>query len=162
MHDNARVIKAAVSRYRRLKAYLEAAGVAGTDAAAPMQRSNISSREPKPIGAVLDDFVLAADLSAPLAVTGLSQHWSAIVGEEVASHVEIADFDEPSGVLILQTDSTAWATQIRMLVPVIQGRIDDEIGPEIVREIRVSGPKPPSWKFGQRRVPGRGPRDTYG
>ena len=162
MNDSSRITKIAVGRYKRLKAYLEAAGVAGSDAVAPLKRSNVSSRDPKPIGLIIDDFVLAADMSAPLAVTGLTQNWAAIVGDEVASHVSIADFNEESGILILETDSTAWATQLRMLIPVINSRIDEEIGPEVVREIMISGPKPPSWKFGQRRVPGRGPRDTYG
>ena len=162
MSDTSRITKIAVSRYKRLKAYLEAAGVAGTDASAPLKRSNLSSRDPKPLGVVIDDFVLAADISAPLAVTGLTQNWAGIVGDEVATHVSIADFNEESGVLILETDSTAWATQLRMLIPVINSRIDEEIGPEVVREIVISGPNPPSWKFGQRRVPGRGPRDPYG
>lgn len=156
------ITKIAVARFKRLKAYLEAAGVAGTDAHAPLKRSNISSRDPKPLGLIIEDFVTATEMSAPLAVTGLTQQWATIVGEDVAQHVAIAHFDEPSGQLILQTDSTAWATQLRMLIPVIQTRIDEEIGLNVVREIAISGPKPPSWKFGQRRVPGRGPRDTYG
>jgi predicted nucleic acid-binding Zn ribbon protein len=29
-------------------------------------------------------------------------------------------------------------------------------------DIRFIGPDAPSWKKGQRSVPGRGPRDTYG
>jgi predicted nucleic acid-binding Zn ribbon protein len=45
---------------------------------------------------------------------------------------------------------------------VIQERIADEIGPEIVKIVEVLGPRAPSWKHGVRSVKGRGPRDTYG
>ena len=41
-------------------------------------------------------------------------------------------------------------------------RIEDAIGRGVVGRIRILGPSAPSWRAGQRRVPGRGPRDTYG
>ena len=31
-----------------------------------------------------------------------------------------------------------------------------------VQTVRFVGPDVPSWKWGPRAVPGRGPRDTYG
>jgi len=31
-----------------------------------------------------------------------------------------------------------------------------------VETIRFIGPDVPSWKWGPRAIPGRGPRDTYG
>jgi len=63
---------------------------------------------------------------------------------------------------VLRADSTAWATTIQYMLPAVRTRIDAELGSGTVREITVLGPAAPSWKHGRLRVPGRGPRDTYG
>ena len=90
--------------------------------------------------------------------------WEDIVGAELADHVV------PDGVtetdkgreLLLRADSTAWATQVRLLTPQILSRIREALGHGIVDRLRVVGPAPPRRHTGQRRVPGPGPRDTYG
>ena len=160
------VNRVALTNFRRLRKYLEQAGAErSVDGSGPktFKRTNsASSRDPKLLGDLLDDFSIQADLAAPLAVSGLTLKWAEIVGDEVAEHVSITEFEENSGLLKLAADSTAWATQIRMLIPQIAARIDEEIGAEIVKEIVVSAPAAPSWTFGKRKVPGRGPRDTYG
>lgn len=68
----------------------------------------------------------------------------------------------PGGTLILQADSTAWATQTRLLLPRLAERLDAELGVGVVGRILVQGPASPSWRKGAWHVPGRGPRDTYG
>lgn len=65
-------------------------------------------------------------------------------------------------ILAVKADSTAWATQMRLLTSQVLGRIDAEVGPGIVTELVVHGPAAPSWVKGKLRVKGRGPRDTYG
>ncbi len=85
--------------------------------------------------------------------------WGDIAGPDVASHVVAESFDD--GVLTLRADSTAWATQMRLLLPTIRTRIDAEIGRGVVADINVKGPAAPRTR-GRLRVPGRGPRDTYG
>jgi predicted nucleic acid-binding Zn ribbon protein len=96
----------------------------------------------------------------------LQGQWGLIVGHDVASHVIIESFNlDPSGqsgTLLLRADSSAWATQIRLLLPTISDRLDNEIGQGRISEIKVRGPNAPSWKHGLRSVKGRGPRDTYG
>ena len=96
----------------------------------------------------------------------LQGQWGLIVGHDVASHVIIESFNlDPSGqsgTLILRADSSAWATQIRLLLPTISQRLGNEIGQGRISEIKVLGPTAPSWKHGLRSVKGRGPRDTYG
>ncbi len=66
------------------------------------------------------------------------------------------------GVLTVRADSTAWATQIRLLTSSILGRLEGEVGKGTVAELRVVGPSAPSWSRGPRRSQGPGPRDTYG
>ena len=64
--------------------------------------------------------------------------------------------------LTVRADSTAWATQIRLLTSSILGRLEGEVGKGTVSELRVVGPSAPSWSRGPRRSQGPGPRDTYG
>lgn len=88
------------------------------------------------------------------------QGWSQIVGPEVADHVTAEITDD--GDLLLRADSTAWATQMTLLLPQIRRRISETIGSGSMGQIRVVGPTPPRRASGPRRVPGPGPRDTYG
>lgn len=111
-------------------------------------------------GAVLDTIVAAGGWADPLAVHAVTGRWSEIVGATVAEHAEIVAFSD--GVLAVRCDSTAWATQLRLLVPTLLSRLAAEVGPGVVTAVDVSGPIAPSWVRGPRRVKGRGPRDTYG
>ena len=64
---------------------------------------------------------------------------------------------------MVRTDSTAWATQLKLLAPTVVRRLNEELGHGTVTVIEVLGPHLPSLKkgrFGSRD--GRGPRDTYG
>jgi predicted nucleic acid-binding Zn ribbon protein len=87
-------------------------------------------------------------------------NWEGIVGAEVAG------FSRPvrlrHGELLIEADSTAWATQLRLLSRQLLDRIRADVGPELVTRLVVRGPTAPDWRHGRLRVPGRGPRDTYG
>ncbi|WP_179894289.1 DciA family protein [Streptomyces sp. or20] len=68
--------------------------------------------------------------------------WSEI-SPEIARRVFITRIDEASGVLHLSADSRAWATQMRVLAPMLVPRFNEAaqssgIGP--IRSMRVSGP----------------------
>jgi predicted nucleic acid-binding Zn ribbon protein len=67
------------------------------------------------------------------------------------------------GDLELAAESTAWATQLRLLSRQILAKLRAELGPGVVVRIVVRGPTAPSWQHGPLRAPdSRGPRDTYG
>ena len=95
-----------------------------------------------------------------VSVGGVVGRWRAVVGDEIADHCEPETFE--TGVLTVRTDSTAWATQVRLLIPSLLRRLADEVGEDVVREVHVLGPAGPGFKRGPRSVPGRGPRDTWG
>lgn len=95
-----------------------------------------------------------------VAVGSVMGRWPAIVGPEVAQHCTPVTFE--AGVLTVRADSTAWATQLRMLTSSILGRLEGEVGKDTVTELWVVGPSAPSWSRGFRRSQGPGPRDTYG
>jgi len=63
---------------------------------------------------------------------------------------------------VVRASSTAWATQVKLLLGQLRQRIAAEVGPDLVTEIVILGPAGPTWKHGLRSVRGRGPRDTYG
>lgn len=116
--------------------------------------------DPQDIGAILQVETMRRGWEHTLAVASVSVDWDLIVGPQVAQHCPIDSFE--GGVLIAQADSTAWAEQLRLLLPHIQRRIDERVGPGVVDKVIVKAPQAPSWVHGARHIPGRGPRDTYG
>jgi len=86
--------------------------------------------------------------------------WSDIVGADLAAHTQPDSFAD--GELTVSADSTAWATQVRLLAPVLVKRLNAELGDGSVRRVKVRGPAGPRQRGGW-RVPGsKGPGDTYG
>ncbi len=156
------VVQNASMRFQRLRNYLQAAGVKPSNAKNSTRTNTQTERDPKPLGSILDTLIETEEFGVPTAIGNLNSRWPEIVGSEVAAHVQIESFNEETKTLNLRTDSTAWATQLRLLAAQIVQKITDEFGEEIVENLSVNGPKAPSWIYGKRRVPGRGPRDTYG
>jgi predicted nucleic acid-binding Zn ribbon protein len=122
--------------------------------------SGPDQRDPQPLGATLRTWIANAGAGADLTKATLFARWEKIVGPEVADHCSPVTLVD--GELLLEAESTAWATQIRMLAPQLLRKINAEVGDRTVLRIRARGPAGPSWNFGYRHVSGRGPRDTYG
>ena len=121
-------------------------------------------RDPQRVDQVLRRWVRDQGVEVEIGVGGLAAMWEDIVGAELADHVvpDGVSETEAGRELLLRADSTAWATQVRMLAPQILDRIREALGVGIVDRLRVVGPAPPRRAAGPRRVPGPGPRDTYG
>ena len=98
--------------------------------------------------------------STELAVHGVFGRWETIVGSQVAAHCRPERFVD--GRLTVGADSTAWATEVRLLAPSLVRRLNEDLGTGTVVAVKVLGPGAPSWKRGRLSVRGRGPRDTYG
>jgi predicted nucleic acid-binding Zn ribbon protein len=128
----------------------------------PEERSGAhpDERDPQLIGPSLDRLVAERGWETDAAVGGVMGRWAAIVGPEVAAHATPVSYAD--GELVVQADSTAWATQIRLLAPTLLARLAAELGAGTVAAVTVRGPSSPSWKRGRLSVRGRGPRDTYG
>ena len=122
--------------------------------------AGIDARDPQLFGQTLDRIVGERGWGSEVAVGGVMGRWDQVVGPEMAAHVTPESFDE--GVLRLRADSSAWAVQVQYLVPTLLRRLAEDIGEGTVERVEVAGPVGPSWRKGMRRVPGRGPRDTYG
>ncbi len=128
--------------------------------AAELSGSGKDGRDPTLLGDTLARMATERGWTQELSVAGVVGRWRELVGDQVADHCTPETFDD--GLLVVRTDSTAWATNLRMLVPELLARLEREVGPDVVREVRVLGPAGPGWGKGPRRVRGRGPRDTYG
>ncbi|MEV6650135.1 DciA family protein [Streptomyces sp. NPDC051219] len=122
-------------------------------------------RDPLQLGAALERLKTERGWEMPMAVGGVMGRWPEIVGDDLAKHcVPLRYDDDPAErVLTVQCDSTAWATQLRLLAPQLVARLNADLGQGTVRLIKVLGPGGPSRRFGPLRAPGStGPGDTYG
>ncbi|NED95459.1 DUF721 domain-containing protein [Phytoactinopolyspora alkaliphila] len=117
-------------------------------------------RDPQPLSAAVDKLADEHGWEEDLSVHGVMARWDELVGAEVASHVRPESYDE--SVLTVRADSSAWATQVRLLASELVKKINQRIGHGTVTKVNVLGPQARSWSKGRRSVPGRGPRDTYG
>ena len=91
---------------------------------------------------------------------GVVGRWREVVGDQVADHCEPETFEDK--VLVVRADSTAWATQVRLLTPQLLERLAREVGEGVVETVTVLGPAGPSFRRGKKSVRGPGPRDTWG
>lgn len=117
-------------------------------------------RDPRSLASAFDSLSDSLGWTAPLAEAELLAKWPQIVGESIAAHTTPLAVEE--GNLVIHTDSTAWATQLRLIRHDVLAALAKEIPQARLMGIVVKGPGVPSWKSGPRAVPGRGPRDTYG
>jgi len=130
------------------------------DAVSRRSGARADDRDPQPLGRTIDGLLTDRGWETAIAVGGVIGRWDHIVGAEVAAHCRPQGFDE--GVVTVAADSTAWATQLRLLAPQLVHRLNEELGHGTVTKVVVQGPPGPTWRRGGRSVRGRGPRDTYG
>ena len=117
-------------------------------------------RDPQPFGRLVSRVALDRGWSPRLTDATVLGRWPQLVGADIADHCTPLSLRD--GELVLQAESTAWATQLRTLQRQLLGRLAGAVGRDVVRRIRVVAPSGPSWRHGPRHVRGRGPRDTYG
>jgi predicted nucleic acid-binding Zn ribbon protein len=119
-----------------------------------------TGREPRGIADVLASVTTEMGWNSPLAQSELMEAWPALVGDELSGHSHPVSIDD--GTLTVQCDSTAWATQLRLMRGQVTTTIVQRYPDAGIQSVRFLAPNAPTWKRGPRSVPGRGPRDTYG
>lgn len=118
------------------------------------------ARDPQLLGAAARDLARSRGWSARVAEGSVFGRWRAVVGEQIAEHANPTALHE--GVLTVSAESTAWATQLRMVQAQLLAKIAAAVGDGVVTSLKIVGPVGPSWRKGRYHVAGRGPRDTYG
>jgi len=125
------------------------------------EEDRVQRDEPTPISVTLSELITRQEWKSGLAEGNLFTEWKRIVGGEIAEHATPITLLD--GCLTIQTDTTAWATQLRLMSPTIVASIQQHPEGAVVEELKVIGPNSPSWRRGLRTIRGaRGPRDTYG
>ncbi len=116
--------------------------------------------DPQPLVSAIGGLLDTRGWQQQAAMGSVFGRWAEIVGHDLAAHTRPDSFAD--GELAVTADSTAWATQVRLLAPVLVKRLNAEVGDGSVRRVKVRGPAPPRQRGGW-RVPGsKGPGDTYG
>ena len=117
-------------------------------------------RDPHSLSGAFDQLSEEMGWRAPLAEADLLVRWREVVGDQIADHTTpLGIVDE---TLTIVTDSSAWATQLRLMRHEVLVKLAENMPELTINQISVKAPGAPSWKSGRRSVPGRGPRDTYG
>jgi len=111
-------------------------------------------------GTMLKRLVAERGWEETTTAAGVLANWDRLVGPDVAEHCRPTALTD--GVLELVAESSAWATQLRLLSRTLMARLTEQVGAGVVTSVVVRGPSQPDWRKGTRRVQGRGPRDTYG
>ena len=127
--------------------------------AAPRTASG-DARDPMLFGAAIARLVAERGWESTTSAARVMGEWDLLVGPEIADHCRPASLFERE--LVVVAESSAWATQLRLMAPALVRRLTGQVGAGVVTKVVVRGPAQPDWRRGPRRVQGRGPRDTYG
>ncbi|HEX6932595.1 MAG TPA: DciA family protein [Streptosporangiaceae bacterium] len=136
--------------------------IPGSYSPAPGQPTRRQRRDdPAPLSTAIDRLVDETGWELAVATGSVFGRWAQIVGPDLAAHT--APEGLADGELTVIADSTAWATQLRLLAADLVRKLNAELGDGSVRRVNVRGPGSQPRRPGQWRVKGsRGPRDTYG
>ena len=117
--------------------------------------------DPQSLSSVLSEVIQNRNWNQGVAEGNLFSDWSTIVGTEIAEHTTPISLVD--GKLTIQSSSSAWATQMRLMQDDLLKTISSSAPGALVEALVFIGPHAPSWKKGLRTIKGaRGPRDTYG
>lgn len=118
------------------------------------------SRDPQPLSTAARDVAKKQGWSLRVAEGAVFGQWPSVVGQQIAEHAVPTALR--AGVLSVSAESTAWATQLRIIQARVLAKIAAEVGDGVVTSLKITGPVAPSWRKGPLHIAGRGPRDTYG
>ncbi|MFG1998201.1 DUF721 domain-containing protein [Spirillospora sp. NPDC048911] len=105
--------------------------------------------DPKLFGSAIRELMASRGWEQRAAVGGIFGNWPGIVGPELAEHTRPEKFED--GELTVAADSTTWATQLRLLSSTLVKRLNEELGHNTVRRVKVVGPasaprRPGAWR----------------
>jgi predicted nucleic acid-binding Zn ribbon protein len=127
----------------------------------PRAARRVRRDDPQALGTAIGGLLDTEGWSQAAATGSVFGRWAQIVGADLAGHTKPETLRD--GELTVIADSTAWATQVRLLSAQLVHRLNLELGHGTVLRVKVRGPVTADRRPGEWRVRGsRGPRDTYG
>lgn len=96
--------------------------------------------DPIPISQSLDSIMKSLRGTDRVQIGGVFGRWEEAVGANVAAHVRPVRLD--GGVLTVEADEPAWATQVKFLAATITSRLRDVAAVDVERiDVRVAQPR---------------------
>src|SRR6201996_1656327 len=117
-------------------------------------------RDPQPLSSATRDVAKKRGWASRGGGGAVFGQWPSVVGQHIADHATPTALRD--GVLSVTAESTAWATQLRIIQAQVLAKIAAAVGDGVVNTLKITGPVAPSWRKGPLHIAGRGPRDTYG
>lgn len=152
---------AALAREKLAQAKADAAKRGQLPRREPRRKAQRDAGDPQLFGKAIMDLLATRGWERSAAVGGVFGRWPEIVGPDLAAHTKPEAFED--GEVVIAADSTAWATQVRLLARTLIRRLNEELGEGTVKKVNVRGPQNAPRPMGGLRVTGsRGPGDTYG
>ena len=111
----------------------------GVDADGPVPGPD--DRDPQPFGALTSAIAKQRGWSPKVSEGTVLGRWVQVVGEDIAAHAEPTGLRD--GILSVSAESTAWATQLRMMQSQILAKIAAAVGDGVVKSLRITGPTRP-------------------
>ena len=98
------------------------------------------SSEPRPLSESMDRLLASLRGGDRATTVSVFSRWSELVGDQVAAHCRPMKLD--GGVLVVEVDDPAWATQMKFLQTEVVERLRDGGGMAVERlEITVARPR---------------------
>ena len=112
--------------------------------------SGPDARDPVRFGEMIGRLVVERGWEDTTAAANVLANWDRLVGPEIADHCRPASLQD--GELVLVAESSAWATQLRLMTRTLTARLSERVGAGVVETIVVRGPVQADWRRGPRRV----------
>lgn len=87
-------------------------------------------------------------------------NWKNLVGPKIAAHTKPERIKDQ--IVYVSCDNSNWATELRYLQRQILQKIAARLGPDVIAELRIQGPKQHRNYEGRLWVKPQGSTDTYG
>lgn len=91
--------------------------------------------DPEPINAALERVTRKLSMADPSTLSVVFSQWERLVGTDIAAHAKPKSLY--GGVLVLEVDHPAWATQLRYMCSDIISAINTSTKPGLVEDVRV-------------------------
>jgi predicted nucleic acid-binding Zn ribbon protein len=96
------------------------------------------SRDPQPLGNASRDLAKKQGWSGRVAEGAVFGQWSTVVGADISEHATPTGLRD--GVLSVTAESTAWATQLRLIQKQVLAKIAAAVGDGVVTSLRPDRP----------------------
>ena len=100
--------------------------------------SHPDDRDPQALSDQMNRLVDKQGWRVELQVRSVFARWPEIVGPHIAAHVRPTGFTD--GRLRVRTDTRAWETELRLLLPALLRRLNEELGHQTVLYIDIETP----------------------